>query len=113
MRRSERHFATPASAALAQDLGAALRAARLARNRTVADGAARARVSPRTLHRIERGDVAVAFGSWLAVIESLGLQQLLAPLARRSSDAVGEALRVERDRRRARRPSGADASHDF
>jgi transcriptional regulator with XRE-family HTH domain len=113
MRRPERHFATPAAVALATDLGAALRDARLARGRTQRDAAERARVSVRTLHRIETGDVAVAFGSWLAVIESLGLQHLLAPLAQRANDSVGEALRAARGPKRARRRSGDELSHDF
>ncbi len=66
-----------------------------------------------TVNRIERGDVAVSFGSWLAVIESLGLLKLLAPLANRASDAVGEALRAARAPKRPRRAPGDDVAHDF
>jgi len=113
MRRSEKHFATPATAALAKEVGAALRAARVARRRTLDDAAERARVSRRTLHRIESGDVAVAFGSWLAVIDSLGLLQLLSPLGKRASDAIGEALRAERMPKRPRKAPSEDARHDF
>jgi transcriptional regulator with XRE-family HTH domain len=113
MRRTERHFVTPTIATCAREAGAALRAARLARRRTLADAAERARVSRRTLHRIESGDVAVAFGSWLAAIEALGLLSLLSPLTRPASDAVGEALRAERAPKRARRAPGEDEQHDF
>jgi len=113
MRRPAKHFATPAAAALAKEVGSALRAARVARRRTLADAAQRARVGRMTLNRIERGDVAVAFGSWLAVIESLGLQQLLAPLANRTNDAVGEARRAERTPKRPRKAPSEDTRHDF
>jgi len=113
MRRPVKHFATPAAAALAGELGVALRAARITRRRTLADAAQRARVGRMTVNRIERGDVAVAFGSWLAVIESLGLLKLLAPLADRASDVVGETLRAERAPKRPRKAPSEDASHDF
>lgn len=113
MRRTERHFATPATAALAKAAGVSLRAARVARRRTLDDAAQRARVSRRTLHRIESGDVAVAFGSWLAVMESLGLLQLVAPLADRTNDAVGEGLRAERTPKRPRKAPSEDTRHDF
>ncbi len=113
MRRTEVHFASPATAGLAKAAGASLRAARVARRRTLDDAAQRARVSRRTLHRIESGDVAVAFGSWLAVMESLGLLQLAAPLANRASDAVGEALRAERAPKRPRKAPSEDMHDDF
>jgi DNA-binding XRE family transcriptional regulator len=113
MRRPEKHFATPPAAALARDMGAALRAGRIARRETLADAAERARVSRRTLHRIESGDLAVAFGSWLAVIESLGLLGLLGPLTDRRNDPVGEALRAERVPKRPRRAPTEDRRHDF
>jgi transcriptional regulator with XRE-family HTH domain len=113
MRRPEKHFATPATVAVAKEAGATLRAGRVARRRTLDDAAERARVSRRTLHRIESGDVAVAFGSWLAVIESLGLLHLLAPLTKPASDAVGEALRAERTPRRPRKAPSEDKRHDF
>lgn len=113
MRRPEKHFATPAAVAVAKAVGTALRAARVARRRTLDDAAQRARVSRRTLHRIESGDVAVAFGSWLAVLESLGLLQLAAPLTIRASDTVGEALRAERTPKRPRKAPSEDTRHDF
>ena len=113
MRRTEQHFATPAIAALAKEAGATLRAARIARRRTLDDAAERARVSRRTLHRIESGDVAVAFGSWLAAIESLGLLQLLSPLTKPASDPVGEALRAERGPKRPRKAPSEDKQYDF
>ncbi len=113
MKRQEKHFASPASAALAASLGAAFRAARVARSHSRADAAARARLSPRTLARIESGDVSVALGGWLACVEALGLLELFAPVANPASDAQGEALRRLAAPRQPRKSRKAAAHYDF
>ena len=113
MKRQEKHFASPASTALAVSLGAAFRAARVARSRTRAEAAARARLSARTLARIESGDVSVSLGGWLSYVESLGLLELFAPLANPASDAQGEALRRLAAPRQPRKSSKAAERYDF
>jgi transcriptional regulator with XRE-family HTH domain len=73
MRRPESQFVTPTGLQAAQHLGQAVRASRLAMNSTQADFSARARLSRATLARIESGDPAVSFSSWLSVMEEASL----------------------------------------
>jgi transcriptional regulator with XRE-family HTH domain len=77
MRRPESQFVTPIGAATAKHLGQAVRAARLAMNSTQADFSARARLGRATLARIESGDPAVSFSSWLSVMEEASLLHVL------------------------------------
>lgn len=63
----------PASPALPA-LGARIRARRKALGVTATAAAEAAHISRVTLHRIERGEPAVAMGAWLAVLTVLGLQ---------------------------------------
>ncbi len=113
MKRQEKHFSSPASAALAVTLGAAFRAARVARARTRAEAATRARLSPRTVARIESGDVSVSLGGWLAYVESLGLLELFAPVANPASDAQGEALRRLAAPKQPRKSKNTAERYDF
>ena len=113
MKRPESKFASPMTTQTARHLGSSIRAARLARNATQASMAERARMSALTLLKIERGDVSVAFGSWLAAMEQAGLLPLLRDVANPDADRLGSALRREQARVRAR-PSGAgSADFDF
>jgi transcriptional regulator with XRE-family HTH domain len=77
MRRPESQFVTPAGLQTAQHLGQAVRTSRLAMNSTQADFSARARLSRATLARIESGDPAVSFSSWLSALEEASLLQRL------------------------------------
>jgi transcriptional regulator with XRE-family HTH domain len=65
------------------ELGARLRAERLARNEPQSRFAARLGVSVPTLRRMEQGDPTAQIGHWLAALELLGRQAdfgtLLAP----------------------------------
>lgn len=72
-----------------------IRAARLRRRLSIALLAAKAGVSPRTLHRIERGEPGVAFA---AVINVLWAMNLLPEIADPKTD--DEALRMELGRMR-------------
>jgi transcriptional regulator with XRE-family HTH domain len=101
MRRPEASFASPISASVAVQLGRAIRLARLGRNLTQADFAERARVSVATLQRIEHGDPAVSFTSWLSAMETGSLLPLLKAAADPSADARGDAQRQMDQRRRA------------
>ena len=111
MRRPEANFASPLSATVAVQLGAAVRASRLGRNLTQADFAERARMSVATLQRVERGDPAVSFTSWLSALEAGSLLVALqnaAELAAQSNARV----RVVQPRRRASRPAQNASSLD-
>nr|WP_281719519.1 helix-turn-helix transcriptional regulator [Nitrosomonas nitrosa] len=50
-----------------------MKTARLARNWSQAELAERSLVSGPTVHRIEQGSVAASLGTWLVVLERLGL----------------------------------------
>jgi DNA-binding XRE family transcriptional regulator len=104
MRRPEAKFASPMSASVATQLGHAIRYARLGRNLTQEDFAQRARVSIATLQRIERGDPAVSFTSWLSAMEASSLLPVLKAAAQASADAHGSALRQMEQRQRASKP---------
>jgi transcriptional regulator with XRE-family HTH domain len=112
MRRPEAAFASPASIAASGQLGAAIRLARLARNLTQADFAERARMSVATLQRIERGDPAVSFSSWLSAMEVSNLLPILQRAADPDADAAGRARRQLEQRKRATGSRGKDAEED-
>jgi transcriptional regulator with XRE-family HTH domain len=78
--------------------------ARLARAWSQAELAERARISPPTMHRIERGAVETSLGAWLAVMERVGLISKLAEL----SDPVSDALMADTRAKRPRRKSAPD-----
>jgi len=71
--------------------------ARLARNMTQADLAERARVSPGSIHRLERAEPGVALWVWLNAMEALGQLELLETLR----DPLTEALLREAAPKRA------------
>ena len=70
-------------------------------------------MSALTWLKIERGSVAVAMGSWLSALEQAGLLSLLERAANPVNDRVGEPLRQERARARARQSSADRAEYDF
>jgi transcriptional regulator with XRE-family HTH domain len=78
MRRTESRFTSADVQAVALQMGEAVRAARIARNSTLEAVAQRARMSPVTWMRIERGEVSVATGSWLAALQETGLLERVA-----------------------------------
>lgn len=103
MRRPEASFASPISASVAEQLGEAVRASRLDRNLTQADFAERARMSVATLQRVERGDPAVSFTSWLSAMEASSLLNALQSVVESAGDGH-RRVRVVEPRRRASRP---------
>lgn len=89
--------------ALLNQMGARLRAERLARNEPQARFAARLGISIPTLRRLERGDASAQIGHWLAALEVLGrLPEAEALLAPRYS-LFDTAAETPRPRQRARR----------
>jgi transcriptional regulator with XRE-family HTH domain len=113
MRRLESKFVTPIAAETARRLGGAIRAARLARNATQESIAARARMSPLTWLKIEKGNVSVALASWLSALEQVGLLPLLEVPANPEADQLGAALRRQQARVRARPSPDAGKDYDF
>lgn len=118
MQRPEASFATPEVRAAAQQLGSAIRQARLARNRTRVDFAERAHISPNTLDRLEKGDVAVRMGAWLSALHTGNLLHLLERVSTPDADTLGRVEREQRMagavRKRASTPkSSADASDEY
>lgn len=76
--------------ALLTSLGSRLRLARLRRKLSVETMAARAGISRMTLFRAEKGESAVALGTYLRILEVLHLQNDLALLAQ--DDVLGRRL---------------------
>jgi transcriptional regulator with XRE-family HTH domain len=75
---------------LLTDLGSRLRLARLRRKLSVEAVAARAGISRMTLFRAEKGESAVALGTYLRILEVLHLQNDVALLAQ--DDVLGRRL---------------------
>lgn len=117
MRRPALNAASPLALQAARQLGEAIRHARLARNYTMEDFAARARMSVITLNRIEHGDVSVGFSFWLSAMEAGSIMHLLRRVADPSDDAAGEAQRKLEERKRAsgkkRRHVPQEHGYDF
>ncbi len=72
MRRKEEKFASSQVKSAASAMAPIIRTARLTRNMTQEAAAARAKMSPYTWMKIERGDVSISLGSWLSALECLG-----------------------------------------
>jgi len=96
----------PAERKLLADFGERLRLARLRRQVSVDTAAARAGISRMTLYRAEKGESAVAIGTYLRILASLRLAGDIALLAR--DDELGRRLqdlelpqRVTRARKKA------------
>jgi HTH-type transcriptional regulator/antitoxin HipB len=109
--------ASPLVSKTAAQLGEAVRRARLARNFTGQDFAARARMSVITLKRIERGDVSVGLVFWLSALEAASLLHLITKPADPTADATGVAQRKLRERQRAtgmkRQRAAVEEDYDF
>lgn len=95
---------TPVTSAVRQ-LGQDIRTARLRRRLRAALVAERARISPPTLAKVERGDPAVSLGIYAAVLWVLGLLEPLGQVAAPAADSTGAGLDEARlpSRVRARR----------
>lgn len=99
MRRKESRFAGPAVLAASHHLGTLVRQARLARAWTQVELAERARVGLATLKRIEAGAVEASLGSWLSVLDRLGLLPMLQALKDPASAALLSSTQAKRSRR--------------
>lgn len=87
---------TPRGQRATKHLAGLILRARLARNLTQADLAERARVSPGSIHRLERAEPGVALWVWLNALEALGLLGLLEELRDPATDALLDAAASKR-----------------
>jgi hypothetical protein len=85
-------------------LGHDIRDARRRRRIPVAILAERASISRITLHKVEKGDPGVAFGTWATILFSLGMIDRLANLADPTLDTLGLQLEQEHLPQRIRLP---------
>lgn len=93
----------PVAQALAT-LGANLRTARLRRNLSLADVAAKVGVNRRVVADAERGKPSTGIAVYVALLWAMGLEGQLDEVASPERDAEGTALALSRERRRARSP---------
>lgn len=93
---------SPRGQRTAQHLAALVNRARVARNLSQADLAERARVSPGSIHRLERAEPGVALWVWLNAMEALGLLDALQALR----DPATEAILAASASKRAGGPRG-------
>lgn len=101
--RSTHPIPLPVKRALSQ-LGQDIRSARLRRRIPTTLMAARAFITRKTLHKVERGDPGVSLGTYATVLFVLGLTPRLANLADARTDDVGLQLEEERLPQRIRQP---------
>ena len=80
----------PGQKRIMEKVGEQIRMARLRRKRPVEMVAERADISRATLWKIEKGDPSVAIGSYLKVLNALGLQKDMEKLA--ADDVLGRTL---------------------
>jgi len=104
MKTPAQDFTSRMALQTAKHLGQLVRDARLARRMTQRELAERARSSEPTVRRLEKGGAAVAMGTWLSVMEHVGLLPLLNTLR----DERTEALLAERKVKRTRRSTPDD-----
>lgn len=95
MRRTSTDYATIASLNTAKHLGTLVKNARKARGWSQQSLAERARISINTMNRLEKGNVSISLGTWLAVFERLGLLVKLDQLQDPVSDAILERTKTK------------------
>ena len=92
-------------------LGADLRTARLRRNLTITDVAAKIGTGPRAVMDAEKGKASTAGAVYAALLWAYGLLDQLGEVADPARDQEGKALASADERRRAR--SSDDLDNDF
>lgn len=104
MRPTIADFSTPETRRAARHLGRLVKEARLARRMPQTELAIRAKTSKLTIIRIEKGAVETALGTWLSVMEQVGLLGHVLQI----EDKVSPELIKAQAARRARRSTKPD-----
>lgn len=94
-------------------LGQRIRIARIRRNWSVADLAAKAGINRNTLTALELGKAGTSVGVCFTVLWALGLDKSLGGVADPDTDLHGKALEASRRPKRAGRVSKASGEYDF
>ena len=90
-------------------LGANLRTARLRRNLTMADVAAKIGTGPRPVSDAERGKPSTSVAVYIALLWAYDLLEQMSDVADPASDEKGLALSLSRERSRAREKERLDS----
>lgn len=98
MRSNAADFTTPDTLRAARHLGRLVREARLARRMPQTELAVRARTSKLTVIRIEKGAVETALGTWLSVMEQVGLLESVLRIEDKVSPELARAHGARRVR---------------
>jgi DNA-binding XRE family transcriptional regulator len=98
MRPTIADFATPETRRAARHLGRLVKEARLARRMPQTELATRAKTSKLTVIRIEKGAVETALGTWLSVMEQLGLLGYVLKIEDKVSPELAKAHAARRAR---------------
>jgi len=101
MKITQAALLTPAQAAEAKTLGAALARLRIARNMKQDQAALRAGLSRNTAYRLEKGDPGIAVGQILRYLDAIVPGKTLLELLSETDPALA-ALAAKEQRRRAR-----------
>ena len=116
MPRSSLSYALISDAALGSlaALGTRLKEARLLRNWTQADVAAKAGLSQSSIRKVEAGSPHITVGAYLALLDVLGLPTAFDRVIAPGDDTLGEALGRNALRKRARVPrAGGEDEFDI
>lgn len=110
MPRSSLSYALISDAALGSlaAFGARLKEARLLRNWTQADIAAKAGLSESSIRKVESGSPHITVGAYLALLDVIGLPTAFDRVIAPGEDTLGEALGRNALRKRARAPRALD-----
>jgi transcriptional regulator with XRE-family HTH domain len=94
-----------------KQLGVNLRTARLRRNLTIDDIAAKIGAGKRAIADAEKGKPSTGVAVYMALLWALGLLEQMADVAAPEKDEEGQALALSSERERARPKTGLD--NDF
>ena len=107
MPRMSKSYSLVSDAALGSlaGLGERLKEARLRRNWTQAQTAAKAGLSESSVKKVEAGSSRITMGAYLSLLDVYGLPTAFDKVLAAGADGLGEALSKNALRRRARQPS--------
>ena len=106
MPRMSKSYALISDAALGclSGLGERLKEARLRRNWTQAQSAAKAGLSESSVKKVEAGSPRITMGAYVSLLDVFGLPTAFDKVIAQGDDTLGEALSKGAARRRARQP---------